>query len=240
MNLQSKRKRNLQRWARLQTGGWTELCGQEATVRSPWVTRQGRIPGLAGSPRGAWLGKGERSYGSPGKSPISAWGRTRRAGLNGCPVSSRMFFRMKPRGCCANIKSGHAERDSQVNMGQEFFVQIREGHPKLFGATQGSHITTTPSGPHQWPGCLQGQNKDGIFFELQSKMAFLCCKGVTLIGFFQYSLVHPVPSGHRKREPGSHMQPQGEQGPVSYLRLSDCFRTSTLDPRMDVSWKCWS
>lgn len=53
----------------LQDWGWTELCGQEATVRSPWETCQGRIPGLAGSPRGAWLGKGERSYGSQENPP---------------------------------------------------------------------------------------------------------------------------------------------------------------------------
>lgn len=31
-----------------------------------------------------------------------------------------------PREFCANIKSGHAESDGQVNMGQEFFVQIRK------------------------------------------------------------------------------------------------------------------
>lgn len=83
--------------------------------------------------------------------------------------------------------------------GESSFLQIREGHLKLFGATQGSHITTTPSGPHQWPECLQGQNKDGILFELQSKTAFLCCKGVTLIGFFQYNLVHPVAVGKGSR-----------------------------------------
>ena len=88
--------------------------------RSPWETRQGRIPGLAGSPRGAWLGEGERSYGSPGKTPISAGRRRRRAGLNVCPVSSRMFLKMKPRGCWADIKSGHAESDIQENMGREF------------------------------------------------------------------------------------------------------------------------
>ena len=37
-----------------------------------------------------------------------------------CPVSSRMFLKMKPRGCWADIKSGHAESDIQENMGREF------------------------------------------------------------------------------------------------------------------------
>lgn len=77
-------------------------------------------------------------------------------------------------------------------------------------------------------------------FELQSETASFCCSRVTRIGFFQYNLVHPVPGGRWKREQGSHIQPHREQGPASYLKLSDSFRTSTLDPRMDVTWKCWS
>ena len=43
--------------------------------------------------------------------------------------------------------------------GESSFLQIRKGHLKLFGAVPGSHITTTPNGPHQWPGCLFTRSK---------------------------------------------------------------------------------
>lgn len=164
MNLQSKKEEESAEMGILPgAGGWTELCGQGSHCQES----------LGNTPRGefqAWLGhQGELGWGRrkklwcSRKIPHLSMGKSK--SLNGCPVSSRMFLRMKPRGCCKHkIWTCCEWRPGKYGAR---VLRPDKGRPsEALWSPQGSHITITPSGPHQWPGCLQGQNKDGILFEL--------------------------------------------------------------------------
>ena len=74
MNLQLKRKRNLRRWACLQTGGWTELCGPEATSGVPGKHAKGEFQAWLGHQGELGLGREKEAMGLQGKPPSQQGG----------------------------------------------------------------------------------------------------------------------------------------------------------------------